>query len=160
MGCVNPVPVSGPDVQAILNQYQYKLSSAPPWGTLIVYNGRLILAYNKPDGTWVLTDISGGIPYVNAPNGCIPASVFVTTFSKGEYISPTEAFFMSLPSNFVDVALERYHQMIAAGETIATDTGDIVGSVITPLAKPLTDLLWPLAVVAAVVLAVMYLPKK
>lgn len=164
MACSNPFQLSASDAQQFTNDLGQYFDALPPWGGMFAWHGRLILAAFKADQSMVFSDVSGGIPWAQAQGGCIPAQAFLIQFGRGEYISPTEAFFMSLPVNFIQVAKERMDQLISAGQWVIKETGDIVksatGDIIEPLAKPITELLWPLAVIAGVIFAVMYLPKR
>jgi hypothetical protein len=164
MSCSNPFPLSSSDAQSFQNDLGQYFADLPPWGGMFAWKGRLILAAFKADQSMVFSDISGGIPWSQAAGGCIPAQAFLKTFSSGEYISPTEAFFMSLPQNFIQVAKERMDQLISAGEWAIDETGNLVnkitGGIIEPIVKPATELLWPLAIVAGVIFFMMYMPKR
>jgi hypothetical protein len=163
MACSNPFPLSNSDAQAFTNDLGDYFDDIAPWGAMFAWKGRLILVAIKADGTLAFSDISGGIPWVQAQGGCIPASIYLAAFGRGEYISPTEAFFMALPANFMQVAKEDFDAAIAAGKYVINAAGEVVnavtGGIIDPIVKPVTDILWPLAIVAGVILAVMYLPK-
>jgi hypothetical protein len=163
MACSNPFPLSDSDIQAFNADLGDYLADIAPWGAMFAWKGRLILVGIKVDGSFTYSDISGGIPWAQAQGGCIPSAIYLAAFGRGEYISPTEAFFMALPENFMAVAKDRFDQAIAAGKYVVTAAGDLVdgitGDIINPIVKPITDLLWPLAVIAGVILAVMYLPK-
>lgn len=152
MGCRSPFQLNSFDAQSFTDDLGDYFDDIAPWGAMFVWKGRLILVFPKPDNTLVFSDVSGGIPWSQAPGGCIPASAFLIAMGRGEYISPTEAFFMALPENFMQVAKDRYDQAIALGQNLIHD-------IVDPALQPVVSLLWPLAIVAGVILAVMYLPK-
>lgn len=156
MACSNPFPLNASDVQTFTQDLGDYFDDIAPWGAMFAWRGRLILAYQKPDGDYLFSDVSGGIPWSQAQGGCIPAAIYLSAFGRGEYISPTEAFFMALPENFMNIAKDRFDQAIASGKYIVDD---ITGDILNPVVKPITDLLWPLAIVAGVIFALMYLPK-
>jgi hypothetical protein len=161
--CSNPFPLSASDAIAFQNDVS-NLDELPPWGGMYVWNRRLILAFEKPDSTWVFSDVTGGIPWSQAKGGCIPGEALIYTFSRGEYISPTEAFFMSLPTNFLQLAKERFDQMIEMGLYVINASGDVIENisdkVLAPVTKPLAEVLIPLAVIAGVIAIFVYLPKR
>lgn len=163
MACSNPFPLSQSDAITFQNSVN-NLDDLPPWGGIYVWNRRLILAFEKPDTTFVFSDVTGGIPWSQAVGGCIPGEAMIKAFSNGEYISPTVAFFMAIPSNFMAVAKERFDQMIAAGLYVVDAAGQVVekieDKVLAPVSGSLAEVLIPLAVIAGVIALFVYLPKR
>lgn len=152
MACSSPFQLSSTDAQAFQNTdaFYNNVGSLPPWGGIFVWNGRLILVAFKADGSYIFSDITGGIPWAQAQGGCIPGQAFLKAFANRDYVSPTEAFFMSLPSNFMDIAKQTYDQIIAAGTQIFSDASDAAS-------KPIFELILPVAIAA---IAILYLMNK
>jgi hypothetical protein len=163
----DPFPVSTSDVNKITEAIGANaLYSIPQWGTIIDWYGRTILIFPKVDGTFAFTDISGGIPNINAPGGYIPAEFLKSNTPTVQTASWLVGMY-SLPQNFLDVAIERFKQAIAAGKYIVGATGEIVAAGVNPLIQPIADLsaglselVWPLAIAGAAILYFMYAKKK
>ncbi len=83
---MNPFPLSDSDRSQFISDVGWDaLSSIPSWGTIAQWQGRYVLVFQKTDGTYALTDISGGIPDGGVPGGVIPVSVLVDSMSKTGY---------------------------------------------------------------------------
>jgi len=148
---MNPFALSSGDYSAFMNDIGSSLYQLPSWGGIVQWRARYVLAFAKVDGTWALTDISGGIPAASAPGGVVPVEALLHDVPRVE--TPAwQVFFYSLPGNIYDVATERAAQLAAAAERTGEVIGNVGGSILGPLI--------PVAVIAAVVLAVMYLPRS
>ena len=132
----------------------------PPWGSIVQWGGLYVLVFHLPSGEWALSDITQGIPYGST---VIPVDTYLQNFNK-QQIGATDAFWFSLPENFMQVALEGAAKVEAlatqqagvAAQTVA----DAFQKLLTGASAGLGGALIPLAIVAAVVLVFVYGPKK
>jgi hypothetical protein len=151
----DPFPLSTSE----FNQFVYDLGNTlqwlPSWGGIYQWHNRYILAYVKPDYSVALTDISGGIPSTRVPGGMIPVSVLLENVPRVE-TTALEAFFYSLPSNFMAIAAERMNQI---GD-IAVDVVETAGEAAGAGLRPLMPALLPLAVIAGAAFLFMYAPRR
>jgi hypothetical protein len=134
---VNPFPLSNDDRNQFINDVGFSaLSSMPDWGSIFIWNNRVVLAFRDALGSYRLTDITMGIPNPNAPNGVLESSFLIANMPKTQ-TSSFGVFMYSLPQNFVDIAIEKAK---AATQTIADiaqplvfPTGIIVGIAVVVL---------------------------
>ncbi len=132
---VNPFPLSDADRNQLINDVGYSaLSSMPDWGSIFVWNNRVVLAFRDALGNYRLTDITMGIPVASAPNGVLESSYLIASMPKTQ-TSSFGVFMYSLPQNFMDIAIEKAK---AAAQT--------VGEIVQPLVLP-TGLIVGIAVV-------------
>lgn len=140
----NPFPLSASDQDAFINDVGVgTLYAMPDWGGIVVWRNRAILAYQKPNGDFALTDISGGIPDAGVPGGMIPATSLVKNMPT-QQTSAFGVFVYSLPANFLQVARE---------DALATTTA--IGETIQPLIPALSLT----AILVVGVLIYMYAPR-
>lgn len=114
---------------------QSTFRALPQWGGIIGWQGRFILAFQKPDFTWALTDVSDGIP---SGDTVIPIATVIGNVPKNQ-TSTWNVFWYSLPQNFLDVAKE---SAAAAVQSVVLN--------------PYTDIL---IIAAIAVFALLYLPR-
>jgi hypothetical protein len=114
----NPFPLSKQDYADFVNDVGfYRLSTMPDWGTIFFWRNRYVLAFQKVDDTFALTDISGGIPTTRVASGVIPAEILVHNTPTTQ-TSTFGVFMFSLPSNFMDIAIEKAKAAAATGAEI------------------------------------------
>ena len=142
---MTPFALSPSDANAFLNEVDThgQLGRLPDWGGIVQWRGRFVLVFKKVDGSYALSDITGGIPDSSVPGGMIPVEALVANTPTTQ-IGQVEAFLYSLPSNFMDIAKERAIQ-------IAQGAADI--------AEPLLPAFGIVAVLAIATLIFIYAPR-
>jgi hypothetical protein len=134
----DPFPLSAADARQFVGDAGADaLSGLPSWGGIIRWHNRYVLVFPKYDGSFALTDISGGVPDARVPGGMIPITAFVAAVPT-QQSSYWETFLYSLPSNFYDVAIERAKQLAEGTEYVAGAVGTAAGALTKPLLENLT----------------------
>jgi hypothetical protein len=158
-----PFALSDADHLQFLTEVNPDSLGLPQWGGIAQWHGRYILMFLMPNSdnilsdSWALSDISDGIPFGNT-------TINVQTYLQNIPSSgPTYwgTFWGTLPANFMAQAAE----VTAAAGALASETvvwtAQQVGAVVSGITAPVLNAATvPLAMIAAIAIAVLLLAKE
>jgi hypothetical protein len=118
----------------------------PPWGGVVDWGGEKILVYIGPTGEVFTTDISDRPDLLQN----IAAS----------YDPTSQIWYYQLPQAVMQTVVEEAQATGQFVKSTITEIANIIGQAAGDVTKPIIDNLTPILIGAAVLLGLMYLPRK